>query len=44
MAFGKTMEDVRNHRDIKLIGSGARRYYFVSEQNYHEIKFVQKIY
>ena len=37
-AFGKTMENVRNHRDIKLITSEKRRKRLVSEPNYHSCK------
>ena len=33
--FGKTMENVRNHRDIKLVTSEKRRKRLVSEPNYH---------
>ena len=33
--FGKTMENVRNHRDIKLETSGKRGKRLVSEPNYH---------
>ena len=33
--FGKTMEHIRNHRDIKLVTSEKRRKEFVSEPNYH---------
>ena len=36
--FGKTMENVRNHRDIKLITSEKRRKRLVSEPNYHSCK------
>ena len=36
--FGKTMENVRNHRDIKLVTSDKRRKRFVSEPNYHSHK------
>ena len=36
--FGKTMENVRNHRDIKLIVTNARRKKLVSETNYHSSK------
>ena len=36
--FVKTMENVRNHRDIKLITTEVRRNYFVSEPNYHSAK------
>ena len=37
-AFGKTMENERNHRDIKLITSDERRKGLVSEPNYHSCK------
>ena len=33
--FGKTMENVRSHRDIKLETSDKRRKRLVSEPNYH---------
>ena len=33
--FGKTMEKVRNLRDIKLVTSDKRRKQLVSEPNYH---------
>ena len=36
--FGKTMENVRNHRDIKLVTSDKRRKLLVSEPNYHSHK------
>ena len=36
--FGKTMENVRNHRDIKLVTSDKRRKRLVSEPNYHSRK------
>ena len=37
-AFGKTMENPRKHRDIKLITTDKRRKQLVSEPNYHAIK------
>ena len=37
-AFGKTIENVRNHRDIKLVTSDKRRKRLVSEPNYHSHK------
>ena len=37
--FGKTMENVRKHRDIKLFTAERRRNYLVSEPNYHTTKF-----
>ena len=36
--FGKTMENVRNNRDIKLVTSDKRRKRLVSEPNYHPHK------
>ena len=33
--FGKTMENVPNHRDIKLVTKNERRKKLVSEPNYH---------
>ena len=33
------MENVRKHRDVKLIIPERRRKYLVSESNYHTIKF-----
>ena len=37
--FGKTMENVRNHRDIKLATTDERRNELVSEPNYHTTKY-----
>ena len=37
--FGKTMENDRKLRDIKLVKIERRRNYLVSEPNYHTIKF-----
>ena len=34
--FGKTMENVRNHRYIKLVTNNERRNKLVSEPNYHK--------
>ena len=36
--FGKPMENVRKHRDIKLVTTDKRRNQLVSEPNYHAIK------
>ena len=36
--FGKTMENVRKHKDIKLVTTDKRRNQLVSEPNYHAIK------
>ena len=41
--FGKTMEAVRKHRNIKIVITERRRSYLVSEPNYDTTKFSQKI-
>ena len=33
--FGKTLENVRKHKNIKLVATETRRNYLVSEPNYH---------
>ena len=40
--FGKTMENVRNHRDIKIVTMDKRRSILVSEPNYHSTKYISK--
>ena len=37
--FGKTIANVRKHRDIKLVTTEKRRNYLGSEPNYHTTKF-----
>ena len=37
--FGKTMEDVKKYRDIKLVTTDKRRNRLVSEPNYHTKKW-----
>ena len=37
--FGKTMENVRKHRDIKLVTTDKRRNQLASEPNYHTAKY-----
>ena len=37
--FGKTLESVRKHRNIKLVTTERRRSCLVSEPNYHTTKF-----
>ena len=37
--FGKTMQNVRKHRDIKLVTIDQRRNQLVSELNYHTTKW-----
>ena len=38
-AFVKTVENVRKHRDIKLVTTDKRRNHLVSEPNYHTTKW-----
>ena len=37
--FGKTMENVRKHRDIKLVTTDKRRNQLASEPNYYTTKY-----
>ena len=37
--FGKTMENERKHRNIRLVTTEKRRNYLVSEPNYYTAKF-----
>ena len=37
--FGKTMENERNHRYIKLVKADKKRNQLVSEHNYHTTKW-----
>ena len=39
VVFTKAMENVRRHRDIKLVTIERRRNYFVKESNHHATKF-----
>ena len=40
--FGKTMENVRKHRDIKLVTTDKKRSKLVSEPNYHTINLISE--
>ena len=40
--FGKTMENVRNHRDIKIVTTNKQRNKYASEPNYHTTKRISK--
>ena len=40
--FGKTVENVRNHRDIKLVTTDKWRSILASEPNYHSSKHILK--
>ena len=37
--FGKTMENVKKHKDIKLVTTDKRRNQLVSEPNYHTTRW-----
>ena len=38
--FGKTIENIRKHRDIKLVTADKRRNKLVSEPNYHTMNYI----
>ena len=40
--FGKTMENVRKHRDIKLVKTDCKRNKLVSKPNYHTMKLIEE--
>ena len=40
--FGKTMENIRKHRDIKLVTTNRKRSKLVSEPNYHTINLISE--
>ena len=40
--FGKTMENVRKHRDIKLVTADKKRSKLVSETNYHTMNYISE--
>ena len=40
--FGKTMKNMRKHKDIKLVTTKRRRSYFVLERNFMLPRFSQK--
>ena len=40
--FGKTMGNVRNHRDIKIVTTDKRRTILASEPNYQSSKYISK--
>ena len=42
--FGKTIKNVRKHRDIKLATTTNRQSYLVLGLNYHTTKGFQKFY
>ena len=40
--FGKTMENIRKHRDIKLVTTDKKRSKLISEPNYHTINLISE--
>ena len=40
--FGKTMENIRKHRDIKIVTTDKKRSKLVSEPNYHTINYISE--
>ena len=41
--FGKTMENVKKHCDIKLVTKEKTKIYLVSEPNYRTTKFLTEM-
>ena len=37
--FGKTIENVRDHRDIRLVTTNEKKNQLASEPNYHTLKY-----
>ena len=40
--FGKTMENIRKHRDIKLVTADKKGNKLVSEPNYHTMNYISE--
>ena len=40
--FGKTMKNIRKHRDFKLVTTNKKRSKLVSEPNYHTINYISE--
>ena len=38
--FGKIMENIRKHRNIKLVTTNKKRKKLVSEPNYHTMNYI----
>ena len=41
--FGKTIGNVRNYRDIKIITTNKQRKKFAPEPNYHTTKYISEV-
>ena len=41
-AFGKTMDNARNYRDIKIVATNKQRNILVSKPNYHTAKHISE--
>ena len=42
LVFGKTMENIRKHRDIRLVTTNKKINKLVSEPNYHIINYISE--
>ena len=42
VVFGKTMENIRKHRNIKIVTTDKKRNKLVSEPNYHTINYISE--
>ena len=40
--FGKTMENIRKHRDIKIVTTDKKRNKLISEPNYHTMNYISE--
>ena len=40
--FGKTIENIRKHRDIKLVTTDKKKFKLISEPNYHTINLISE--
>ena len=42
IVYSKSVENLRNHRDIKLVTSNKQRNKLASESNYHTTKYISE--
>ena len=40
--FGKTVENIRKHRDIKIVKTDKKRSKLISDPNYHTINYMSE--